>query len=52
LEEEGFKLLIAHRCQKESSSAPYPIANDVTCTNFSVSHQNFQVVITKVIEHA
>jgi len=29
---------------------PYPIANYVTCTNFSVSHKNFLATITKIKE--
>jgi len=32
---------IAHLLQKESLGTPYPIANYVTCANFSISHQKF-----------
>ena len=34
--------------QQESSGTQYPIYNYVTCTNFSRSHQQFLVVITKI----
>ena len=43
-------LSLAHRLQKESSGTPYPIANYVTSTNFSASHQNFLATITKITE--
>ena len=40
--------LSAQHPHKESLGTPYQIANYVTCTNFSISHQNFPVAITKV----
>jgi len=40
----------AHRLQEESSGMPYPIVNYVTCTNFSISHQNVLATITTVTE--
>jgi len=43
-------LSLAHRLQDDSSGTPYPIANYVTCTNFSVSHKNFLAAITKIKE--
>ena len=43
-------LSIATRLQDASSGMCYPIANCVTCANFSVSHKNFLAAITKVTE--
>jgi len=43
-------LSLAHRLQDDSSGTSYPIANYVTCTNFSIFHQNFLAAITKVKE--
>ena len=42
--------LLAAWLQNESSDTPYPIANYVTCANFSISHQHFLATITKVTE--
>ena len=41
---------LAHLLQEESSGTPYPIANYVTCANFSVSHNNFLAAIAQVTE--
>jgi len=41
-------LSLKHQLQKDSSGTPYPIANYVTSTNFSTSHQNFLATITKI----
>ena len=36
--------------QKASSGNPYPIANYVTCNNFSSAHRNYLAAITKIVE--
>jgi len=36
--------------QKASSGKPYPIANYVTCNNFSDAHRYYLAAITKIVE--
>ena len=36
--------------QKASSGKPYPIANYVTCNNFSDAHRYYLATITKIME--
>jgi len=43
-------LSFTHRLQDDSSGMSYPIANYVTCKNFSDSYKRLLTAITKVIE--